>query len=173
MTRVRLLFLLERTCGYLALLAALWLSQPRHVWWMWLLAFALSAWTSWDQWKRPDETAPLMRRGIAMETLAILALVAIFRDALPIFLFVSPLARAGIHLGWSRAAIVASVAMASAPVAWTWMHAPLWMVVAQPIVIVAAMVYAGVMGELVRERDRLRRHAHGWRAASDISGACA
>jgi signal transduction histidine kinase len=157
LTAMRISFIAMRTTAYGAVLVSLLLSRTHMPWWMAALAIPICLWCSLDQWKRPDEAAPVMRKGVWAETALIAALAILLHSSELLFLFLSPLCRSCIHLNRKESLLSVMVSAAAIlaihryqPTASAW----LW---GQLIVLASAAFYTSVLGMLLQEREAARR----------------
>lgn len=122
------------------------------------LTFLICIWCVWDVWKRPDALPPVMRRGVWVEFLLIVAMGLLDGDVAIYFLLLSPIARACIHLPWWDSALIALLSEVSQVVFGRTLLYTNWrFLTIECLITLFASLYTFVMGELVRHRDKLRR----------------
>lgn len=155
--RVRIFFVLQRFLGYAAVfLAALW-THPHQGWWQWLLAVVACVWGVSEFLKRPDDTSQWLLIGVWLEVLLILLWAVAIRDAVVLFLLVSPTARSGVHLGWQNSVFVSIIAVLGLLLARHFFVLPQWLFWMELAIFLFATGYSVVLGFLLQEREKLMR----------------
>lgn len=154
---IRTLFIVLRFLGYGAVFFALVWNHLDQYWWQWLIGTFVWILGTLEHWKRPDETSRLMRRGIWLEAVLIVVWTFAVHDNLVLVLLVSPVARAGVHLGWRDSAVLTASSAVCVLAPWPLWSTALWFSCLEFVVILGAAGYSLVLGQLMRQRDKLRR----------------
>ncbi|GMA51330.1 hypothetical protein GCM10025857_26870 [Alicyclobacillus contaminans] len=154
---IRSFFVLQRFFGYgVVFLGLLWNHLDRP-WWQWLIGISAWMWGTLEHWKRPDETPRVMRRGVGVEAGMIAIWAISFHNASILFLLISPAARTGIHLGWRDSTVTTACFSAFVLTSRFVLPPSAWMPWVEFAAVLGASGYSLVLGELIRERDRLSR----------------
>lgn len=149
------LFIALRFVGYLFLFGIAYYHSHDFHWFGWFVSFAAISWGTWDAWKKPNEERRKMRYGILLECFLISCWTATIHNGILLFAFLSPLARASIHLRLTDRGFVFLYACLVATASWIWMPGTEIIVPLSTFVFVVA--YSSVIGSLMNERARSRQ----------------
>jgi signal transduction histidine kinase len=119
------------------------------------LTVLVCLWGIWDFWKKPHDTYHKMRLGVWAEIIAItLWLLSLHNDVL-LFAFISPLARASIHLlTIGRLTVYIYIIMITTFEGIHYSISHIWI---QLLVFTLILIYSSVLSMLLKERDNARR----------------
>lgn len=154
---VRTVFVALRFFGYGTVFLGIDWEYLNRPWWQWLIGILVCAFGTSEYWKRPDESTAAMRLGIWAEVFAVGLWTLSTQNSLIIILLVSPVARAGVHLGWRDSALLTVCATVSIFAGWRIWSAEAWLAGVELATILGTSGYSLVLGQLLRQRDRLKR----------------
>ncbi|QSO52043.1 hypothetical protein JZ785_25355 [Alicyclobacillus curvatus] len=154
---VRTSFIALRFLGYGAVFSYVVLAHHDIRWWDFAIGMMVWTYGSMEFWKRPDERVSFMRLGIWTEVFAVILWTLTVQNGWVLLLLVSPAARAGVHLGWRDSIFVAVCSLVCIAVVWRMWPAGVWPMGVQIAAVVGTSAYSLVLGELLRQRDRLKR----------------
>lgn len=153
---LRSIFIVLRLVGYGFVGISAFKQSPGWTWLEWAVSASAVLWCIWDQWKKPDSPATVMRLGIAAETVLVLAWSFAVRDGIVLFALLSPLARSCIHLNWRDSCLLLLGELVAVALCSFYFHSnPTLQLVVLPV----AGGYAFVLGMLLKQREHARRLA--------------
>jgi signal transduction histidine kinase len=124
-------------------------------WGEWVVSVIATAWGTWDFLKKPNDDEKRLRYGVWFEEIAITFWIATIRSDVLLFAYISPLARASIHLSIrDRFLLFTSSCIAIAFYGW-WV--PGSHIFIPLLVLLFVGTYSSMIGSLVNERQRAQR----------------
>jgi signal transduction histidine kinase len=151
-------FILLRTISYIAILALIGFRGLELSSIQWIISIIVVSWNSWDQWKKPNEPIFWMRVGLWTETILIVIWSITIGDGMILFLFISPILRASIHLNMRDELLVFSSHMITTVLLYffwlkDWNHFYILLVT-----LTGVGLYGMVLGMLIKERKQSERY---------------
>jgi signal transduction histidine kinase len=155
---MRTLFIILRSTAYVAMLLFLF-SYGREISWLdWFVSLVVVAWNSWDQLKKPNDSVFRMRLGAMIETMLILLWAVIIKDGTILFMLLSPLMRAGIHLNIKDDVLLLAVHMVVIVfLQFTVFEQRLPLLILFGSLIIIGL-YSLILGLMLKQREQARRH---------------
>lgn len=155
---MRSLFIILRSTSYLAILIFLIATGQEDSWTHWLISLIVVGWNSWDQWKKPTDSIFHMRLGVILESVLIVLWSVILHQGVILFLLISPLMRASIHLSVKDdSALISTHIITIVLLQFTLFDKQLPLSVLLGTLIGCGL-YSLVLGLLLKHREQARRH---------------
>jgi signal transduction histidine kinase len=152
---MNLFFILLRLFNYILLVGFSLYYNHSLTWMEWLVTAMVVGWGAWDRWKKPNDDIKWMRYGVWLEVIAITCWVVSVQSYVLLFAFISPLARASIHLSIrDRIVILIYCSISAFGYGW-WVPGSIFFIPILTYLFVVA--YSSLIGSLMSERQRAQR----------------
>lgn len=149
------LFVLMRLLNYLLLLGFTIYFSHSLTLGEWVVSLLVVSWGTWDYWKKSNDGEKRMRYGVWLELLAITAWITTVQRDVLLFAYISPLARASIHLSIrDRVLLFISSGIVIGLYGW-WV--PGSHIFIPLLVLFFVGAYSSIIGSLLNERKRAQR----------------
>lgn len=149
------LFVLLRLLNYLILLGFTLYSKHPFTWVDWAVSLVVVTWGTWDLWKKPNEETKFMSYGVWLEGIAVTCWVVTIQSDVLLFAYISPLARASIHLSFVERALIWIFSSFATLFIGGWMTGTSTLI---PLIVsFLVMAYSSIVASLVSERERAQR----------------
>lgn len=149
------LFVLMRLLNYLLLLGFTIYFGHSFTIGEWVVSLLVMSWGTWDYWKKPNDDEKRMWYGVWLEVLAITGWIATVQSDVLLFAYISPIARASIHLSIrDRILLLISSSIVIGLYGW-WI--PGSHIFIPLLVFFFVGAYSSIIGSLINERKRTQR----------------
>ncbi|NRD77749.1 hypothetical protein HPT25_09985 [Bacillus sp. BRMEA1] len=144
-------FVLIRLVSYLLLLGLTIYFGHSLTWRDWAVSILVMAWGTWDFWKKPNEDTKKLGYGVWIEAIAITWWIFSVQSDVLLYAYISPLARASIHLVIrDRLLFFITCCMLIVVFEW-WVPGHSFIPL---LVLLFVLAYSSLIGSLVAERQR-------------------